>query len=59
MTAKLGPRGVLSQHLGRWLPGTPYRLDSSQFEWEYDNETFAYSNDPRFWNWLVRNAKEW
>jgi hypothetical protein len=58
MTAKLGKRGVLSQHLGRWLPSTPYASDS-RFQWESDHKTYAYSNDYRFWDWLVGNAKEW
>lgn len=58
MTAKLGKRGVLSQHLGRWLPRTPYASDP-RFVWESDNKTYAYSNDRNFWDWLVGNAKEW
>ena len=58
MTQQMGERGVLSQHMGRWLPSVPYRLDP-RFEWTYDNTSFAYSNDPRFWDWVVANAVEW
>ena len=58
MTLKLGKRGVLSQHMGRWLPSTPYRLDP-RFDWTTDNKSYAYSNDPMFWNWLVEGAVRW
>ena len=58
MTQQLGERGALSQHMGRWLPSTPYRLDG-RWDWTTDNKTYAYSADPRFWNWVVGQAVEW
>jgi hypothetical protein len=58
MTRQLGARGVLSQHLGRWLPSTPYRHDP-RFNWTFDDRTFAWTADRRFWDWLVSQGVGW